>query len=130
MNLSRKTKGLFIASTSVIIVLIIINAIIYKPHKKVEDLPTRYTGTALSLRDSIINAPEQWTNAIVLINGNVTTAGVTDCVLDASIFCQFDSIHVPLTIQTKEKIHIKGRFIGYDDLLEEVKLDNCFIIEN
>ena len=26
------------------------------------------------------------------------------------------------------KIKIKGRFIGYDDLLEHVKLDQCLII--
>jgi hypothetical protein len=26
-------------------------------------------------------------------------------------------------------IKIKGRFIGYDDLLEEIKIDQCIILE-
>jgi len=32
-------------------------------------------------------------------------------------------------IKTSKKVTIKGRFVGYDDLFGELKMDQCLIIE-
>ena len=52
-------------------------------------------------------------------------------ILDGNIVCSFNP---PQTIDPKlkltDKISIKGRCIGYDDLLEEVRIDNCSLMQN
>ena len=32
-----------------------------------------------------------------------------------------------VNVKKGDKVTVKGRFIGYDDLLEEYKMDNCVI---
>lgn len=48
-------------------------------------------------------------------------------ILDNILFATFtDSL--PRTIISGKKIQIKGRFLGYDELLEEFKMDQCSIV--
>ena len=50
--------------------------------------------------------------------------------LDHGIYCQLLNASDHKELTAGGEVKIKGRFIGYDDLLEEVKLDQCLIIEN
>ena len=51
---------------------------------------------------------------------------MNDMTLNEVIFCQFiDSIDSDF--KPGMSITVKGRMIGYDDLLEQVKLDQCGI---
>jgi hypothetical protein len=34
-----------------------------------------------------------------------------------------------LNLQSNQTVKIKGRFVGYDDLMEELKMDQCQLIE-
>ena len=47
--------------------------------------------------------------------------------IDNSTYCQLKDKTALGTIKEGESIAIKGRMIGYDDLLEEVKLDQTII---
>ena len=47
--------------------------------------------------------------------------------INNKIFCKFDNIVNKININ--DSIVVKGRCIGYDELLEEIKLDQCSIVK-
>ena len=57
----------------------------------------------------------------------VTEVNDNDLTLDNKVFCKF--IEINSTIILNDKIRLKGRCIGFDDLLEQVKLDQCNLME-
>ncbi len=64
-------------------------------------------------------------NKTVEVSGIVTEIDLNTITLDKSIHCSFESL--PAEVQLQKQITIKGRCIGYDDLFEMVKLDQCSI---
>jgi len=62
----------------------------------------------------------------VAISGIVTKCNDTLITLNQTVICALKN---PATnIKINQPIHLKGRVVGYDDLMEELKLDQCFII--
>lgn len=72
-------------------------------------------------------ATSKYLNKAVEISGKVTAVENSLVTLNGKISC---------LLQTNEKVDlntsivIKGRVTGYDDLLEELKLDQCIIIKD
>jgi hypothetical protein len=67
----------------------------------------------------------KYLNKIIQVSGEVTDISSNNLVLDDFISAQLmDTVFV----NTNDFITIKGRFIGYDDLLEELKIDQSTII--
>ncbi|MFC4723048.1 hypothetical protein ACFO5O_12000 [Geojedonia litorea] len=101
---------------------------IYQEHRTIQNESPAFIVTAMELSSEFStnpNASEQkYLNRTILIQGTITELNETNLVLNHHIFCQFDK-----KITTKDTVaKIKGRFIGYDNLLEELKLDQCSII--
>lgn len=71
-------------------------------------------------------ATSKYLNKAVEISGKITSISPNLIILDEKISCQFQ-------IEQKEvvgsQIVIKGRVTGYDDLLEELKIDQCLILK-
>lgn len=61
---------------------------------------------------------------VILVNGNVTLVNESNLILDEKIFIELDSQQVLLK---GTEVTVKGRCIGYDDLLEEIKIDQATI---
>lgn len=59
----------------------------------------------------------------VAISGTVTSINDKEVILDNSVNCTF--LTANNTIKKNQKVTIKGRVVGYDDLLGEVRLDQC-----
>jgi hypothetical protein len=128
MNLSKRSKLLIGLFFSACIVLLFGYSIIYKPHQSIQNQSVSFQGTGVDFKTEVMADETKWNNAIVQIKGTITDKDEMGYMLDESIYCQFEQQKQPnLSIGTT--IHLKGRFIGYDDLLEEIKLDNCFLIE-
>ncbi|MCD0472283.1 OB-fold putative lipoprotein [Flavobacterium sp. JAS] len=69
----------------------------------------------------------RYLNKTVEITGNVTKETDSVIILENTVFCLF-------TQKTKDKlinkqVKVKGKCIGYDELFQEVKLDQCTIIK-
>ena len=58
------------------------------------------------------------------ITGIVTNVNGKEVILDNSIICNLKEVDA--TIQKNQKVTLKGRVVGYDDLMGEIKLDQCF----
>lgn len=127
-----KTKVLF---SLVFLFLLGIGAynFLYKSHR---DFATEETLSINSVTDFLklfneneTEANKKYLNKVIESNGIITDVDLKNksITIDEVIFASFDETNM-LTFKINSKIHYKGRFIGYDELLEEIKLDNCTII--
>ena len=74
-------------------------------------------------------ATKKYLNKAISISGTITDINVTEnlVILDQTTICQF--LKVDALLQKGTKITIKGRFTGFDDLMGELKLDQCVILK-
>jgi len=105
---------------------------LYKNHRNIEGENAQFALTAKQIHSEFNSNAEvsqnKYLNETIEISGLVSEFSENEITLDGKVFCQFsDKISQP-GLQLNSKINIKGRFIGYDDLLEQVKLDQCTII--
>lgn len=73
-------------------------------------------------------ANKKYLEKAVVVKGKITAANRNEVILDGIIVCSFKNQDVPL--KKEQTVTVKGRIMGYDDLLNELKLDQCFIIKN
>lgn len=74
-------------------------------------------------------ATKKYLNKAIAISGTISDINTTEnlVILDQTTICQF--LKVDGTLQKGTKINIKGRFTGFDDLMGELKLDQCVILK-
>ena len=74
-------------------------------------------------------ANKKYLNKAISITGTITDINVKEnlVILDEITICQFQKANNHL--QKGIKITIKGRFTGFDDLMGELKLDQCVILK-
>src|SRR5690606_41276755 len=58
------------------------------------------------------------------VEGRVTELNHLDVTLDGKIFCSFGDLN---SVKVGDMVKVKGRCIGYDDLLQLVKMDQCVL---
>jgi tRNA_anti-like len=75
------------------------------------------------------NANTLYLNKVIEISGKVTqiNAAEKSIMIDNKLYASLTEADFK-TIKKDQNIKIKGRLLGYDELLEEIKLDNCLII--
>lgn len=71
-------------------------------------------------------ATTKYLNKAVEITGKVTNVTDNVITLDGKVSCQ---LLVSQKVVLNSQLKIKGRVTGYDDLLEELKLDQCLIVK-
>ena len=106
-----------------------------KPHKDFDSSQPEFTVGAKDLiifyQDNADNANNTYLDKILLITGTVTDIGASSIILNNGIVCTLDPSQVITEkIKSGSEISIKGRCIGYDDLLEEIRIDHSFIMKN
>jgi hypothetical protein len=72
-------------------------------------------------------ANKKYLDKVIEISGSVTAIKDTIVTIDNNVICTFKIANK--SIQKDQRLTIKGRFVGYDDLMAELKLDNCSLIE-
>jgi hypothetical protein len=68
-------------------------------------------------------ANKKYLEKAIIIKGTVTKIAGKEITIDNSIICNLKD--VDSTIQKDQTITLKGRVVGYDDLMGELKLDQC-----
>ncbi|MFD0836037.1 hypothetical protein ACFQ0I_09695 [Mariniflexile aquimaris] len=104
---------------------------VYQDHRDIAAETSIYKISALDLANEFeidpLSSENKYLNKTIEVNGNVSDKNVQNITIDGKVFCQFSN-KIQENLNTKH-VTIKGRFIGYDDLLEQVKLDQCIIID-
>lgn len=79
---------------------------------------------AFTQQDSDITS---YADQVILVSGNVTSTDENSIVLDGMV--QVNLLPAAGTsVQNGQSISLKGRCVGYDDLLEVVKIDQATIL--
>lgn len=104
---------------------------IYQDHRDIESEQAEFTMTSSEINqlfsENSTSAEQKFLNKTIEVSGIITDINSNDITIDDSVFCQFSN-NLETSLDKNENIKIKGRVIGYDDLLEQVKLDQCTII--
>lgn len=120
--------------TAVILVIAIIIGYnyLYQDHRDIKTENPDFVITSESLTSQFSNnlseSEKKYLNKTIEVFGSISEMNENNLTLDDVVFCQFTE-PVNQSVKIKSEIKIKGRCIGYDDLLEQVKLDQCSIIK-
>lgn len=93
---------------------------------------TNFTVTSASITSEFVTnidvANKKYLENAVAIKGKITASNGKEVILDGIVICSFKD--QDLSIKKGQTVTVKGRIVGYDDLMGELKLDQCFIIKN
>ena len=115
------------------IVVLIAFAYIYiqKPHRDISTESVEYSISSDALLDEFLvneaNASAKFLDKTIVVYGALTEIYNNFLAVDNKIYCKFEK-EVPI-IPLKSSLKVKGRCIGFDVLLEQVKLDQCSILD-
>ena len=127
MSLSKKSKVILGIIAIVVITVFVVYKYAMQPPTQIENKKVDFTGTSSELLNKIQENTDEWQDKVVVITGNISSIEEKGIILSSSIFCQFKNETKIPVLSADLKITLKGRVIGYDDLLEEIKLDQCII---
>ena len=125
MNLSKKNKLIILVIVIGLGVGLSAYNYIMKPPTTIEAKKVDFKGNADTFITMVQENASAWLDKVVILEGVITSKDDSGITINNQIYCQFkDRLKIG---SAQQKLKIKGRFIGYDDLLEEIKLDQCII---
>jgi hypothetical protein len=106
---------------------------VYKSHRNIKmEIPTFVVKSSTLIGEFVSNteiSSIKYLDKTIQISGLVTAIDVVRIEIDTSISCYFNDTIARNNLLNK-KITIKGRCIGFDELLGEIKIDQCLLITN
>ena len=127
MSLSKKSKWFLTILILGLIVAFSAYKYAYKAHETTEELKADYKGNSNNFLTKISTDADIWLNKTVELSGEITSKDEKGITLSNSIYCQFREDVNFVLLAKGQQITVKGQVIGYDDLLEELKLNQCII---
>lgn len=104
----------------------------YQDHRDIANEKASYVLTAAQIVNEFSedsnNATSKFLDKTVQITGIVTEVETDNFLIGSDILCYTDSLTIA-SLQKKKEFTVKGRFIGYDELLENIKLDQVSIVK-
>ena len=98
-------------------------------HSGGRDVPSEVSSYVISEKEltdafhsDALSAEKKFLEKAITVSGKISGVKGTEVVLGKSVVCSFSS---NTFVKTDEKIIVKGRLIGYDDLMDEIRLDQC-----
>jgi len=81
-----------------------------------KNIVTEFTANAEAANKKYLEKP-------VAVSGTITSVNTKEIILDETVNCEL--IAADPLLKEGQAVTIKGRVVGYDDLLGELKLDQC-----
>ena len=128
-----KKSKLIVLITLILLVLASLYFGVYKGHRDIASEKEIYIMSAISLFDEFkkdeIESNKKYLDNTIEVYGKISSVDLTShiVVLDNKVIAVFEG-KIPQNIKTSSQVKIKGRFIGYDNLLDELKIDQAMII--
>ena len=127
MNKMYKIIGFSIVAI-VILAIAVYYYVMHGGARNVSNEETAFTISSKKITDQFATnvdaSNKKYLDKAIAITGIVTNANGKEVILDNSIICNLKEVDA--TIQKDQKVTLKGRLVGYDDLMGEIKLDQCF----
>ena len=68
-----------------------------------------------------------WVNKVVELTGEVSEITDDGILINGTIYCQFENGNDLKSIVENQQINIKGKLVGFDEILMEIKLNQCIL---
>ncbi len=125
-------KKILIAVTVLLILAFAAYRYMYKSHRDISTETVSYSAsvkevyTAFQQNDSLANA--KYIDKTIEIYGKITNLDLSNKIItvDEKLLARFTN-SIPNTLKLQNSIALKGRVVGFDDLLEEIQMDQCTI---
>jgi len=115
-----------------VVIGIVIYNYIYQDHRDISsekpDFEMLSQDIASQFSSQAAQSEKVYIDKTIQIEGAITELNESDLTIDDAVFCQFNTTTLS-ALAVGKNIRVKGRCIGFDDLLEQVKLNECTIIE-
>jgi hypothetical protein len=118
----------------IVIFILIIGSIIaysymYPNHRSISEETVSFAVKADYIHGEFIQnsaqAEQKYLDQTLLVSGLVTAIDSKSLTIENKVYSQFETLNSDLNVN--DSVTVKGRCIGFDDLLEEIKLDQCTI---
>lgn len=127
------TKKILLGISLFLAIAISVYLYTYKGHRDISSETADYVVTISQLKKEFTSngslAYAKYQDKTIELTAQITTidAESIGIVLEDKVFATFkDSL--PKNIASGKTVKIKGRFLGYDELLEVFKIDQCSVI--
>ncbi len=125
-------KKALIAVTVFLVLAFATYKYMYKSHRNISTETVSYSAsvkevyTAFQQNDSLANA--KYIDKTIEIYGKITNIDLSNKIItvDEKLLARFTN-SIPNTLKLQNSIVLKGRVVGFDDLLEEIQMDQCTI---
>jgi len=128
MSLFKKISIAIGVVAFVLISAYVVKSVVYKPHTLIKDVEVAYKDNAEDFINEVKQDANLWQNKVVELTGKITSKDEQGVMLNTAIYCQLSKTEKLSSLEENQEVTLKGRIIGYDDLLEELKLDKTIII--
>ncbi len=127
--MSKKIKIIsFLIFTIIIIAIVGFNYVMHGGARDLSNEDAAFKLNSKSIIDEFATnvdvCNKKYLDKAISISGTVTAVNGKEVILDNSIICNLKDIDA--TVKEDQAITLKGRVVGYDDLMGEIKLDQCF----
>lgn len=106
---------------------------IYQSHRDIESEKAEFTVNATELAKEFSENQEvsskKYLNKTIIVEGELTEIEENSITISEAVYCSFDSNTDFSNQNVGTQLKIKGRCIGYDELLEVIKLDQATILK-
>lgn len=131
--MSKKWKIILFSAMAIgLIGFVAYNYIMFGGARNLSTEKTDFTVSSAAIMDEfrgdIESANKKYLEKAVAITGTVSNANRTEVVIDNTIICSLKN--EDSSVKKGQTVTVKGRLVGFDDLMGELKLDQCFIIKN
>ncbi len=107
---------------------------IYQEHRDIATEEANYKATvqevfgAYTANDSLANA--KYLDKTLDLRGRISEIDFTNKIItvDEKLSARFTE-KLPENLKPHDSINLKGRLVGFDDLLEEIQMDQCTIVK-
>lgn len=125
-------KKLFYILLLLIVVIFGVYKYMYKSHRDIASEKVAFSKTvsevfqAFITNDSLAN--KTYLDKTISVKGNITNIDLANKIItvDEKLSARFTD-KIPDNAKLQDSITLKGRLIGFDDLLEEIQMDQCTI---
>jgi hypothetical protein len=124
-------KKTIIIASLVIILLLGLFTYQYVMHGGARDLSTEkaeFTLSSKAILDEFTTnqklSNKKYLEKAVAVKGTITDVNSTQIIVDNAIICILKNPNS--TLVKNQTVTVKGRVVGFDDLMGELKLDQCF----
>lgn len=101
---------------------------LYQDHRDISSEKAEAELTSEELSNTFRENPSNnLLNSTVSVKGVISETEPNSITIDDKVNCSFNEL--PDTFSLGDSIYLKGRVIGYDDLFEIVKMDQCSLLK-